>query len=288
MRLGSHLSIAGGLHHALLAASAHGFEAVAMFLRNQMQWKSRPLGAEAVTQFKRVRKAVGIAAVVAHGSYLVNLAGLAPIRRKSIRAMIEDLDRCGRLGVEYLVIHPGSRRRAGEGIDLIARALNEIFAACGHRRPKILLETTAGSGNTLGRSFEELAAILARTDRPRRVGVCLDTCHIFAAGYDIRTPAGCEKTLDEFDRIVGLDRLRAIHLNDSRRELASRVDRHAHIGLGEIGLRGFAALVGDPRLDGVPMILETPKGLDDHGRQWDAVNAEIIRNMAPDNPATRK
>ena len=279
MLLGSHLSIAGGLHRALEAAGACGFDAVALFLRNQVQWRCRPLDAEAVAQFKRIRKAVGIVVVVAHGSYLVNLAGLAPIRRKSIRAMIEDLDRCGRLGVEYLVIHPGSRRGAGEGIDLIARALNEIFAACDHRRPKILLETTAGAGNTLGRSFEQLAAILARVDRPRRVGVCLDTCHIFAAGYDIRTPVACKRMLDEFDRVIGLDRLKAIHLNDSRRELASRVDRHAHIGLGEIGLEGFAALVADPRLARVPMILETPKGLDDQGRPWDAVNAEVIRAM---------
>ena len=277
MLLGSHLSIGGGLHRAPEAAAEYGFETVAMFLRNQVQWRCRPLDAQAVAQFKRARKAAGIAVVVAHGSYLVNLAGLAPVRRKSIRAMIEDLDRCGQLGVEYLVIHPGSRRQADRGIDLIARALNEIFAACPHRRPKILLETTAGSGNTLGRSFEQLAAILARVDRPRRVGVCLDTCHIFAAGYDIRTPAAYRRTMKAF---IGLDRLREIHLNDSRRELASRVDRHAHIGLGEIGLRGFAALVGDKRLSDVPMILETPKGLDDQGRQWDAVNAEIIRKMA--------
>lgn len=279
MLLGSHLSIAGGLDRALTAAQGYGFEAVALFLRNQVQWKCRPLDDEVIRRFKRVRKQTRVKTVVAHGSYLVNLAGLADVRRKSIRAMIEDLTRCGRLGVEYLVIHPGSRESAANGIDLIARALNDIFSACPYRRPKVLLETTAGAGKTLGRSFEQIAAMIAAVDRPRRVGVCLDTCHIFAAGYDMRTPAACRAMLDEFDRVIGLDRLGAIHLNDSLKPLGSGVDRHAHIGLGEIGLRGFAALVNDPRLADVPMILETPKGLDDLGRDWDAVNAETVRGL---------
>ena len=187
------------------------------------------------------------------------------------------------------MIHPGSRANAARGIDLVARALNDILAACPRRRPKILLETTAGAGNTLGRSFEQLAAMLAGVNRPRRVGVCLDTCHIFAAGYDIRTPAACARTLDEFDRVIGIDRLKAVHLNDSLKGLAGRVDRHAHIGWGRIGRRGFAALLADPRLDGVPMILETPKGTDGRGRDWDAVNAETIRRLADGRPgATRR
>jgi len=289
MLLGAHLSIAGGVDRALLAAAEYGFNAVGLFLRNQVQWRCRPLDEALVARFKRTRRQAGIAAVVAHGSYLVNLAGLARVRRRSIAAMIEDLDRCGRLGIEYLVIHPGSRPDAAKGIDQIVRALDAIFAACPRRRPKILLETTAGSGNTLGRSFEQLAAILDRVARPRRVAVCLDTCHIFAAGYDIRTPAACRKTLDQFDSIVGLDRLRAVHLNDSRKGIASRVDRHAHIGHGLIGLRGFAALVSDPRLSGVPMILETPKGMDADGRDWDAVNAETIGRLASrKRPAARR
>jgi len=279
MLLGSHLSIAGGVDRALIAARGYGFDVVAMFVRNQVQWKCRPLDDEVVKRFKRVRKETGIATVVAHGSYLVNLAGLAGVRRKSTRAMVEDLTRCGRLGVEYLVIHPGSRTNVARGIELIARALNDIFAACPHRRPKILLETTAGAGKTLGRSFEQLAAMMAAVDRPRRVGVCLDTCHVFAAGYDMRTPGACGAMLDEFDRVIGLDRLGAIHLNDSLKGLGRGVDRHAHIGRGEIGLRGFAALVNDSRLADVPMILETRKGLDDLGRDWDTVNAETVRGL---------
>jgi len=286
--LGSHLSIGGGVDRALTAASGYGFETVAMFLRNQVQWKCKALDDEAVARFKRVRKETGIKAVVAHGSYLVNLAGLAEVRRKSIRAMIEDLTRCGRLGVEYLVIHPGSRGDAAKGIDLIARALNDIFAACPHNRPKILLETTAGSGKTLGRSFEELASMMAAVDRPRRVGVCLDTCHVFAAGYDMRTGEACGAMLDEFDRVIGLGRLLAIHLNDSLKPLGSRVDRHAHIGQGEIGLAGFEALVNDKRLADVPMILETRKGLDEAGRDWDTVNAETVRGLLRGRGATRK
>jgi len=280
MLLGAHVSIAGGLDRALLSAAGYGFNAVALFLRNQVQWRCRPLAQDAVAKFRRTRRRTGIAAVVAHGSYLVNLAGFARVRRRSITATIEDLDRCGRLGIEHLVIHPGSRPDADKGIALIAEALDEILASCPRRRPKILLETTAGAGNTLGRSFEQIAAILARVARPRRLGVCLDTCHAFAAGYDFRTPAACRNTLESFDRVIGLDRLHAVHLNDSLRPLGSRVDRHAHIGRGEIGLRGFGALVRDARLHGVPMILETPKGTAPDGRDWDAVNAETIRRLA--------
>ena len=279
MILGSHLSIGGGLHRALLSAGEYGFDTVAMFVRNHVQWRFRPLANEAVAEFRRVRRRTGIGPVVAHGSYLVNLAGLADVRNKSIPAMIEDLDRCGRLGIEFLVLHPGSRASEKRGIGLIVGALNRIMDACPHHRPKIVLETTAGQGNCIGHRFEQLAAILNAVDRPRRFGVCLDTCHVFAAGYDMRTKPACRAMIDELDRVVGLDRLMAIHLNDSRRELASRVDRHAHIGQGHIGLAGFAALVNDPRLAQVPMILETPKVLDDDGHDMDAVNAGIIRGL---------
>ncbi len=279
MLLGSHLSIGGGMHRALEAAAGYGFRAVALFVRNQVQWRPTPLREEAVRRFRATRKRLGIGPVVAHGSYLVNLAGLCAIRRKSISAMKHDLDRCGRLGIEYLVFHPGSRPDASEGIALIASALNEIVAAVAHRRPKILLETTAGQGNCIGHTFEQLAAILSRLDRPKRFGVCLDTCHIFAAGYDIRTPAAYRRTMKAFDDTVGLDRLLAIHLNDSRRPLGSRVDRHAHIGAGEIGLGGFTNIVNDPRLADVPIILETPKGTDEMARDWDEVNAESLRDL---------
>jgi deoxyribonuclease-4 len=177
------------------------------------------------------------------------------------------------------VLHPGSRDDADEGVRLVAAALDEIFRALGPRRPKVLLETTAGAGHTLGRSFEQIAAILARVRRARRVGVCLDTCHVFAAGYDLRTPRAYRRTMRRFDRVIGLERLGAIHLNDSRGALGSRLDRHEHVGRGRIGLGGFANFVNDPRLRRVPMILETPKGTDDAGRDWDEINAEAIRSL---------
>ena len=280
MLLGSHLSIAGGMHLAIEKARSHGFDTLALFLRNQRRWKSPPLAEDAVARFRRARRVARVGPVVAHGSYLVNLAGRYAVRRRSIAATREELGRCGRLGIEYLVIHPGSRPDLPEGIRLIAEALNELVAGCAHRRPKVLLETTAGAGSTIGGRFEQIAAILDRLERPVRFGVCLDTCHVFAAGYDIRSPRAYARTMGKFDGIIGLRRLRAIHLNDSLHSLGSGRDRHAHIGRGRIGRRGFANFVNDPRLTDVPMILETPKGKRaTDGRDWDDINAEIIRSL---------
>jgi len=267
MRLGSHLSIAGGLDRALVRAAEYGFSTVAMFLCNQRQWRAGPLSDEAVSLFRRTRRRLGISPVVAHGSYLVNLAGEAPVRRKSIAATADQLDRCGRLGIEYLVIHPGSCRRKQLGIDRIAAALNAILARCPHRRPKVLLETTAGAGHHIGSTFEELSAILAKLDRPRRFGVCLDTCQT------------------ALDHHIGLGRLKVIHLNDSLGPCGSHVDRHAHIGKGRIGREGFAHLLGDRRLREIPMILETPKGRNKAGTDWDRLNARTIRRLARARPA---
>ncbi|MCD4699670.1 MAG: deoxyribonuclease IV, partial [Phycisphaerae bacterium] len=246
MILGSHLSISGGLHRALESAGGYGFDCVAMFVRNQRQWRAGALSDEAIATFGEVRRRLKIAPVVAHGSYLVNLAGNADVRRKSIIAMSDELDRCERLGIEYLVFHPGSHAQADEGIDLVGDALNGIVAAS-EGKTQILIETTAGQGHYLGRTFEQIAEILARLEQQERFGVCLDTCHIFAAGYDIRTPDAYRKTMAEFDKVIGLGKLPAIHLNDSVRELGSRVDRHAHIGQGKIGAAAFAEIVNDPR-----------------------------------------
>jgi deoxyribonuclease IV len=279
MRIGSHLSIAGGLHRALEAAAGYGMDCAGLFVRNQVQWRARPLAPEQIRTFRSVRKRRNIAPIVAHGSYLINLAGDREIRKKSIDAMVEDLTRCGLLGIEYLVFHPGAHDDADRGTALVAQALNEIFTRCRKIRPKILLETTAGQGRSLGWTFEQLAAIIDGVDRQRRVGICLDTCHVFAAGYDLRTARACRDTLSKLEDAVGLDGLRAIHLNDSKRDLGSRVDRHEHIGLGAIGLKGFAALVTDRRLDDIPMILETPKRKHPSGRDWDEVNLETIRSL---------
>jgi len=282
MILGAHLSIADGPWHALEKAAEYGFDCVALFVRNQRQWRAAPLTEQAVRRFRLTRRRLGIAPVVAHGSYLINLAGREEVRGRSIAAMADELDRAGRLGAEYYVLHPGSPLEDGRdvGIERVAAALNEVIAACPCRRVKVLLETTAGAGHHLAGAFEDLADILSAVARPRRFGVCLDTCHVFAAGYDIRSPRAYKQTMAAFDRVVGLHRLMAVHLNDSLGGLGSRLDRHEHIGAGRIGREGFNNVVNDPRLASVPMVLETPKGLDEQGRDWDRVNGELLRSLA--------
>jgi deoxyribonuclease-4 len=210
----------------------------------------------------------------------VNLAGLDEIREKSVAALVEDLERCGRLGIEYLVVHPGSHPDTAEGIARIADGIARALAGTRRRRVKLLLETTAGQGNCIGHRFEHLAEIRRQCGRQRRVGICLDTAHAFAAGYDLRTPRACRDTMAELDEAVGLEHLLAVHLNDSKKPLGSRVDRHEHIGLGEIGERGFADLMRDERLADLPGILETPKETHPDGRDWDVVNAELLRTLA--------
>ncbi len=281
MILGCHLSIAGGVHKALERARAYGLATVAIFVRNQRQWQARPLRDEEAALFRRTRRRLGIRPVVAHGSYLINLAGAEAVRRLSLAALADELDRCGRLGVEFYVLHPGSPGQAGREVGLarLADALNQGMAACRHRRVKLLLETTAGAGNTLGGTFEELAEILSRLERPGRFGICLDTCHVFAAGYDLRRPSQYRRTMRRLEAAVGLGRLMCVHLNDSLFGLGSHRDRHAHVGRGQIGLEGFANVVNDPRLAKLPMILETPKGLDEDGRDWDEINVEAIRSL---------
>jgi deoxyribonuclease IV len=301
MLLGAHLSIAGGLCEALRAARRYRFPTLALFLRNQRQWAAAPLTDKSAGEFRALRSKLGIGPVAAHGSYLLNLAGSEAVRSKSILALAEDLRRCERLGIEYLVIHPGSCAEADEGVRRIAEGLREALAAAPEAATMVLLETTSGAGHSIGGRFEELAAILAQVREkgsgaekgtccfssgwkssmsPFPLGVCLDTCHVFAAGYDVRTPEAWAETAARFDKMIGLSRLKVVHLNDSVGELGSRLDRHAHIGKGRIGLAGFAAVVRDARLAGVPLILETPKGKDGRGRDWDRVNAGAIRRLA--------
>ena len=278
MLLGAHLSIAGGLHRALERAHEYGFDCVALFLHNQRQWKPPPLTHQAIDKFHATRQRLHLKEIVAHAPYLVNLAGRTAVRRKSIAAMREDIKRCQQLGIKYLVLHPGSNPNLEKGINLIADALNHLIEDGGDTT-KILLETTAGQGNSIGYRFEHLSAIIDRLDKPQVVGLCLDTCHMFAAGYDIRSARAYRKTMETFERIIGLEKLKVIHLNDSLKDLGSRIDRHWHIGRGKIGLAGFANIVNDPHLEALPMILETPKGHTEDGLDWDAINADTIRSL---------
>jgi len=276
MKIGAHLSIAGGLQNALLTAAEYGFETVAMFVRNQRQWAIPELTEDAVELFLETRKKTEISPIVGHGSYLVNLAGKTEIRKKSIVATKADLQRVRRLGIEYFVIHPGSNPDTDKGIELIIVGLNGL----GDPGTTILLETTAGQGNCIGHRFEHLAKILEGLERPGSFGVCLDTAHIFAAGYDIRSKQAWNATIAEFDATIGIENLHAIHCNDSLKPLGGRADRHAHIGQGEIGMEGFRAIVNDKRVNHVPFILESPKGEREDGESWDKVNADLLRELA--------
>jgi deoxyribonuclease IV len=256
------VSIAGGLHLALGRARALGCGAAQIFLRNQRQWAARPMTADEVRAFARARRHTGLRAVFAHGSYLVNLGASSPgLWRQSIEAATDELQRAEALGLRCVVIHPGSHM--GDGVDVgigrIVRALDEITGRTRGYRVKIALENTAGAGNVIGRSFAELGTLLARAKSPERLGVCIDTCHLFAAGYDIRTRAGYERAMDECGTRVGFARVLAFHLNDAKAALGSGLDRHANIDEGLLGLAPFRCIVNDPRFARVPKVIETPK-----------------------------
>jgi deoxyribonuclease-4 len=279
MRLGAHESIAGGLHLAFDRARMVGCDAVQLFVKSNRAWAVKPLTDEDIRLFKEKAAETGIHPAVGHASYLLNPA--APdeeLWRKSRDTLIVELERCEALDIPYLVLHPGSHMDAGEeeGLKRVARALGEVHAATRGFRARILLETTAGQGTNLGYRFEQLAWLIENTPEGERLGVCLDTCHAFAAGYELRTPEGYEATLEEFDRIIGLSRLLAVHLNDSKNGLGSRVDRHEHIGKGVLGLETFRMVVNDPRLAALPGLLETPKSDDLHE---DVENLAVLRSL---------
>ncbi len=266
LAFGSHMSTSGGVDKALARGQELNLESVQLFSKNERQWNARPLDPEVVQRFHDEVARTGITKLVVHDSYLINLASPKPdILEKSIPAFADELNRCDMLGIPHLVTHPGAHTGSGvdAGIARFARSLNEIFGSMPESKTITLLETTAGQGTSLGRSFEEIAAIIDQVEDKPRVGVCLDTCHIFAAGYDYRTPELYAETMAQFDSVIGLDRLKVIHLNDSKQPFGSNKDRHNHIGDGEIGLEGFRQFVNDSRLDGIPGILETEK--DDSG-----------------------
>ncbi|MHC5537288.1 deoxyribonuclease IV [Singulisphaera rosea] len=281
-KLGAHMSIAGGHERAVRAARAIGFETVQIFTKNNNQWNAPPLTDSHISAFRSALVETGVGTPVAHNSYLINLASPDDsLWNKSIDAMTVELERCEALGIEDLVIHPGAHTGSGDeaGITRIVSAIDEIHRRLCGLTVKIDLETTAGQGSCLGHRFEHLGAIVDRVEFPDRLGVCVDTCHIFAAGYSLGTAEEYDGTIEELDRAVGVGRVRVWHLNDSRRERGSRVDRHAGIGQGHLGLEPFRHLINDARFFAIPMILETPKGTDEHGEAFDARNLRVLREL---------
>ena len=277
--LGAHMSIAGGVGNALLAGRKVDCEAIQIFTKSSRQWAAKPFSQEEIAQFHANQKATGITSVVAHDSYLLNLGSPhTPLRRRSIAAFIDEMERCEVLGITNLIAHPGAHVGAGEveGIKTIARSLDEVHRACPKFKVKVTLEITAGQGSNLGYRFEQIGDIIDATKENDRLRVCFDTEHAFAAGYDIRTKEGYERTFSEFDQAIGIKLLAAFHLNDSKREFHSRVDRHEHIGKGFIGVGAFRLLMNDKRFWGLPMCLETPKGPD---LKEDRQNLSLLRRL---------
>ena len=281
--LGAHVSIAGGLDKAFARGGENGCTALQVFTKNANSWQAKPLNEPDIQAFRQAWRASGIGPVLAHTSYLINLASPQDSNwARSKAALRDELERCAQLSLNGLVLHPGAHIDSGVnfGIARIRKALNEILAEAPASVP-LLLENTAGQGSYLGGDFEHLARLLEGLD-DQRVGICFDTCHAHAAGYDLSTPEGYQRTMAEFDQIVGLQWIRAFHLNDSLKPCGSRVDRHAHIGEGTIGRAGFACLMQDSRFTASPMLLETPKG--DDG-SMDRINLNILKAMAGEAPA---
>jgi deoxyribonuclease-4 len=279
MQLGAHESIAGGLYKAFERAQSATCDAVQIFVKSNRSWAVNPLTQDEIAQFKAKAEETGIAPVVAHTSYLLNLGTPDELLwEKSRDMLITELERCEALGVPWLVLHPGSHVGSGEeaGIARVAQGLGEVHAATPGFSTQILLETTAGPGSSLGHTFEQLARIIELTPQRERLGVCLDTCHVFAAGYELRTEEGYAATIEAFEQALGLERLKALHLNDSKGELGNRKDRHEHIGKGHIGLEGFRNVVNDSRLAGLPGLLETPKG---ENLEEDRENLRVLRAL---------
>ena len=259
---GAHVSVAGGLPRSVERAVIHRCDAFQIFAKNANRWCGRPLTAVESRDFRTTLESAGLGPVVSHASYLINLATTrTSLRDQSIAAMADEIDRAEALGLLGVVLHPGCYTDGSEeaGLDLVADALVTLLSARAHGRCLVILEQTAGQGTALGAKFGQLAAIIAKMDDHPRLGVCLDTCHLLAAGYDLCSPEGYENTFKEFERLIGFDRLKVIHVNDSKKPLRSRVDRHEHIGLGCLGLPVFRRLVNDPRFGHLPMLLETPK-----------------------------
>jgi deoxyribonuclease IV len=287
--LGAHMSIAGGLDLAIERGAAIGCTAIQIFNKSNNQWAARPLGDAEVERFRSARRRAGIGPVVAHDSYLINLCSPDDaLYARSIGALIEELERCRRLDVDWLVVHPGGHMGQGEdfGVRRMAGAIDEVHRQLPAGGTDIAIETMAGQGTVIGHRFEQIAAILASVKRPERLGVCLDTCHVFAAGYDLRTPAAFAETMRRFDGEIGFKRLRVVHVNDSKKDLGCRVDRHEHLGKGFLGLGTFRSLMNDPRFREVALLLETPK--DETTCKEDVQNLTTLIGLVGSGPRRSK
>jgi len=294
MRIGAHMSVAGGVSKAVDRAVVHGCEALQIFTKNASQWRGKPLDRAEIALFRRRLEETKITPVVSHASYLINLATTAPaLREQSIAAFIDELDRAEALGLLGVVIHPGTCTAGTEddALRLIADGIRHSLAARPGQQTMVLLEHTAGQGRTLGYRFEHLATIIDHLGGSARVGVCLDTCHLTASGYDIVSDAGYATTFEQFDAIVGLDRLRVFHGNDSKKPCGSRVDRHEHIGDGCLGLEPFGRILNDKRFSGLPLLIETEKsmGAEKAGTivtdPFDMKNLNTLRKLRRRKPA---
>ena len=260
--LGAHMSVAGGLHHALEEAARHRSGAVQVFTKNSNQWAAKPLEAEAIRLFRETDAKLGPFEMAAHDSYLINLGSpQAELRERSRRAFVDEIERCEALAIPRLVFHPGSHMGEGEAVGLrrVASEVKKALRATSGYATRVLIENTAGQGTNLGHRLEHLRTLMEEIGAPGRCGVCLDTCHLLAAGYDYRTPAGYAAVREQIAEAVGLEQVGWFHLNDSKTDLASRVDRHTHIGQGHVGSAPFRFFLTDPAFRDVPMVLETPK-----------------------------
>jgi len=279
--LGAHMSMAGGYYKAVEAAHRAGCDCVQLFTKNNNQWRAKPITKDDADRFTTTLAELGIQHPISHDSYLINMASPDNVLwKKSVDAFVIELQRAEQLGIPYVVAHPGAYTTSSEtrGLKRIIRALNEVHKQTRDIAAQCLLETTAGQGTNLGWKFEHLAAVLDGVRDPDRLGVCFDTCHVFAAGYAMDTEKAYKATMRTLNKTVGVKKIRAFHLNDSLKPLGSRVDRHAHIGRGELGLEPFRFLLNDRRFRKVPMYLETPKG-EEKGTNLDVINLRTLRKL---------
>lgn len=284
---GSHLSISGGYYKAADAATELGMQTVQIFTKNNNQWRAKPISDEEVAAFRASVERGALSIPCSHSSYLINLAsGAEELWEKSVESFIVELQRAEALGLAGVVIHPGSALELSEEVAIgrIVTALDRVLEKTSSLTTEVWLETTAGQGSSIGHRFEHLGAIIKGVQDASRVGVCIDSCHIFAAGYGLQTREEYASTMSEFGRIVGMDRVRAFHLNDSKKDRGSRVDRHEHIGEGKLGLEPFRHILNDARFAGMPIYLETPKGLRD-GRNLDEMNLSTLRSLIQTTPS---